>query len=257
LAFALQSDGWYLRADIVWAKPNPMPESVTDRPTKAHEYIFLLTKSAKYFFDQEAVREAALYEGDARHLRRDVSREPGVPREDGGSRARTGNPTSGRNIRTVWTIPTYPYPDAHFATFPPEIPDKCIRAGTSEKGRCPGCRTPWARTVEKKFSQTGPDRDNITGQKNMQGWEGWPRGSTEAKTLGWEPGCGCLANAKDGMEAELLAPIPCTVLDPFMGSGTTGLVAQHLNRNFVGIEINPEYAEMAERRIAEDMPLFH
>ena len=114
VAFALQADGWYLRSDIIWAKPNPMPESVTDRPTKSHEYMFLLSKSPRYFFDQEAVREAQ--EGDGGRTRQDAE------------------VSAGRNIRTVWTIATKPYPGAHFAVFPPALVEPCVKAGCPEGG---------------------------------------------------------------------------------------------------------------------------
>lgn len=130
LALALQADGWWLRQDIIWHKPNPMPESVRDRPTKAHEYLFLMAKSARYYYDQEAIREEAVYEGDKRHLRTDKSKDTGGPREDNGSRMRTGNATSGRNRRSVWEIPTQPFPGAHFATFPQKLVEPCILAGT-------------------------------------------------------------------------------------------------------------------------------
>lgn len=117
VAFALQADGWYLRSDIIWAKPNPMPESVTDRPTKAHEYLFLLTKSARYYFDADAVRE------------------PHVgPLHNPGNKTDNGRLTSSRNIRSVWTIATRPYPGAHFAVFPPELPERCIKAGSPLNG---------------------------------------------------------------------------------------------------------------------------
>jgi DNA modification methylase len=129
LAFALQADGWYLRSDIIWNKPNPMPESVTDRPTKSHEYVFLLTKSARYFYDAEAVREegptytrkAGGYKGfDKTHI--GMNQKGGMADKD--------TTTVGRNCRSVWTITTQPYPDAHFATFPEALPERCIKAGT-------------------------------------------------------------------------------------------------------------------------------
>ena len=159
VAFALQADGWWLRSDIIWAKPNPMPESVTDRPTKSHEYVFLLTKSSRYFFDQEAVREA--YEGDpeyrygrvgayqnraingigdgttpTRIVGPDGRRKTTVRGSDGSIQHRDGErwPNSGRNIRSVWEIPTQPYPEAHFATFPQELPRRCIAAGSPANG---------------------------------------------------------------------------------------------------------------------------
>ena len=147
VAFALQSDGWYLRQDIIWHKPNPMPESVQDRCTKAHEYIFLLTKSAKYFYDVDAVKEES-----------------------------TDDTDSLRNKRSVWTITTKPYKEAHFATFPPELPELCIKAGSKEGD---------------------------------------------------------------------------IVLDPFFGSGTTGWVAQRLGRKWIGVELNPEYIKIAEKRFMQ------
>lgn len=245
LALALQADGWYLRSDIIWAKPNPMPESVTDRPTSAHEHVFLLSKSARYFYDAEAVREP---DGNTDHPRNILHKpEPsgGVLPAHNGIRKADGRNGTGRNLRNVWTIATAPYAQAHFATFPPKLVEPCIKAGTSEKGCCAACGAPWVREVEKTFHQSGLERDNITGQDNMQGWEGIPRGSTAAKTLGWSPSCQCNA-----------AVVPCTVLDPFGGAGTTGLVADRLGRNAILIELNPEYASMAEQRLHDDAGMF-
>jgi len=127
-AFALRNDGWYLRSDIIWNKKNPMPESVTDRPTKAHEYLFLLSKNSKYYFDQEAVREEVITEDIRKgydHIKRD-------PKDERGLRIRCGNNINGRNIRSVWTIPTQPTPEAHFATFPEALIVPCIKAGSRE-----------------------------------------------------------------------------------------------------------------------------
>lgn len=181
VAFALQADGWWLRQDIIWAKPNPMPESVTDRCTKAHEYIFLLTKSERYYYDAEAVKEEAITVGDNRAGRTDNTQTFGRNGDD--SRKPTGVPTqSTRNKRSVWSIATQPFSEAHFATFPPEIPETCIKAGCPEDG---------------------------------------------------------------------------TVLDPFNGAGTTGLVAARLQRNYIGIDLNLKYHQMAERRIVDDAPLFN
>lgn len=191
VAFALQADGWYLRSDIIWAKPNPMPESVTDRPTKAHEYIFLLSKSERYFWDQDAVREASVpssVEHGRRYGEMDSISVKGNPhRADGGGSVRgkhcgVAPGRESRNIRSVWTITTQPFPDAHFAVYPPKLIEPCILAGSPEGG---------------------------------------------------------------------------TVLDPFTGSGTTGLVALRASRRFIGIELNPEYAEMARRRIYGDAPLLN
>ena len=214
VAFALQADGWYLRQDIIWAKANPMPESVRDRCTKAHEYIFLMSKSERYFYDSKAIAEprhapgnkshkgtTAYEEGDDRHRtkagliayaerqRALVSEDRKALRSDIESRHRSSipggqsmqaEPDGTRNKRSVWSIATAPFSEAHFATFPPELPEICIKAGSREGD---------------------------------------------------------------------------TILDPFGGAGTTGLVADRLGRNAILTELNPEYAAMARRRIKGDAPM--
>ena len=174
LAFALRADGWYLRQDIIWHKPNPMPESVTDRCTKSHEYIFLLSKSRQYFYDIDAIKEPAKYAGDNRGSRGDARR---------GTSMNSVSGTTGefKNKRSVWTVTTKPFRGAHFATFPPDLIEPCILAG------CP----------------------------------------------------------KGG-----------TVLDPFFGAGTTGLVAQRNDRRWIGCELNEDYAAIAEQRIEAETNLF-
>ena len=213
VAFALQSDGWWLRQDIIWSKPNPMPESVTDRCTKAHEYLFLMTKGERYHYDAEAIKEASITKDPRRpytsegawHLdgRPAEQRHGGKPRTAGNKshkyveayeasdteehRTKAGLmkvadvPWTFRNKRSVWTIATAPYPDAHFATFPPDLVEPCILAGCPAGG---------------------------------------------------------------------------TVLDPFFGAGTTALVADRLGRDCIGIELNPEYAEMARKRLIADAGMF-
>ena len=248
LAFALQADGWYLRSDIIWAKPNPMPESVTDRPTKAHEYVFLLTKSARYFYDADAVREPAEY-GRRVHTY-DVFQEVGNaergPRRMNGS-VSGGDPSAGRNLRSVWNIPTEPFPEAHFATFPKALVEPCIKAGTSEKGCCSECGAAWVRETEVR-----EDYREWAKTQRFYGEGGKGSAFREAKTnshsapvksefKGWTPTCSHTAD-----------PIPCTVLDPFAGSGTTGVVALRLGRSFIGIELSPAYAEMARKSLETD-----
>jgi len=144
VAFALQADGWYLRSDIIWSKPNPMPESVTDRPTKAHEYIFLLSKNERYFWDQDAVREDSQDFTNKRTVNSDGSeqirkawtdhkeRDAKKDLASWGSKYGSLVPANGRNIRTVWEIATQPYPQAHFATFPEAIAERCIKAGSKK-----------------------------------------------------------------------------------------------------------------------------
>ena len=188
LAIALQADGWYLRSDIIWHKPNPMPESVTDRPTKSHEYIFLMSKSAKYYFDQEAVREDSI-DPESYNGRRPRN-APSMYFKDPKNLKNFGSIKDGklpygmtykkRNIRSVWTIPTQPTREAHFATFPEALIVPCIKAGCPEGG---------------------------------------------------------------------------TVLDPFFGSGTTGIVAKKLQRKWIGIELNAEYIKIAEKRIEKECGL--
>jgi DNA modification methylase len=180
VAFALQADGWWLRSDIIWHKPNPMPESVTDRPTKSHEYMFLLTKSARYYYDGDAVKEpladstlADKRNGKGRLTTGDNTKYDLPPCSWYRNRKFT-DPALGRNLRSVWTIPTQSYSGAHFATYPEKLVEPCIKAGTK---------------------------------------------------------------AGD------------VVLDPFCGSGTTGKVAVKLGRDFIGIELNPEYIELAKKRI--------
>ena len=167
VAFALRADGWYLRSEIIWHKPNPMPESVTDRPTKSHEQVFLLAKSSRYFYDAEAIKESQSPSSLPRLLRgvseshKNVNGAPGQTPHSLGNPRRNGEgygdlTSISRNRRTVWTIATQPYTDAHFATFPPKLVEPCILAGTSARGCCAACGAPWERVVER----TGwPDPD--------------------------------------------------------------------------------------------------
>ena len=261
VALALQADGWYLRSDIIWSKPNPMPESVTDRPTKAHEYIFLLTKNSRYFWDAEAVKETTGRTGGA-PMQFGATKQNGTFRKDVGN---TFTDDGTRNLRTVWTIATRPLKEAHFACFPPEIPERCIKAGTSERGCCPACGAPWVRVVERGPSswearkasghktsgyhaEDGAVASHDAYRKDLrpddikhQGGLGWVAPKT---TTGWTPTCTCPDHK----------PVPCTVLDPFGGAGTVAMVAESLGRSWVLCEINPEYVEMIKRRVSG--PLF-
>ena len=183
VAFALRADGWYLRSAIVWHKPNPMPESVRDRPTSSYEHVFLFSKREKYFYDADAIAEPSEDSSLAR-LSQDVASQAGSNRANGG--VKTNGPMKAvggatRNARNVWTITTQPFSGAHFATMPPELAERCIKASS-------------------------------------------------------KPGD--------------------TILDPFGGAGTTGLVADRLARNAILCELNPEYVNIARERIINDAPLF-
>ena len=242
VAFALQADGWWLRSDIIWHKPNPMPESVTDRPTKAHEYVFLLTKSARYYYDADAIREPQAEASEARYC---ASFHTGEKESSGAGRPDSASNTpgmklynpAGRNRRTVWTIATRPYSGAHFATFPPALVEPCILAGTSAKGACPECGAPWERVMEKGELVSSSSRTDVR-QNQGNGETSCTRPGhalaffkRERTTTGWRPTCDC------GREDVT----PCLVLDPFCGSGTTGMVAIKHGREFVGLDLSGEY----------------
>ncbi len=247
VAFALQADGWYLRQDIIWHKPNPMPESVTDRCTKAHEYLFLLAKSPRYFYDAEAIKEEGTGQNGAAADFHRETKDHLLPGQSAVQHRidRVHTHDSGtRNKRSVWTIATAPFKEAHFATFPPELVRPCIRAGTSAKGCCPECGAPWKRVIEqtKRFeSGYGRSGNQIAGKNGAKCQGGGDTGDirkgpcVESRTIGWKPSCSCNAGG----------PVPCVVLDPFGGSGTTGMVAAQEHRDYVMIERNPKYVEMA------------
>ncbi|MEM3486591.1 MAG: site-specific DNA-methyltransferase [Candidatus Methanomethyliaceae archaeon] len=244
VAFALQADGWYLRSDIIWEKTNAMPESVTDRPTKAHEYVYLLAKNKHYYYDAKAIKEPAAWERWGKQTTK--KRNPGTVSwlPDKEKEELVKNTT--KNKRSVWEIPTRPFPQAHFATFPVQLAETCILAGTSPYV-CPVCGTPWKRVIERTghVNKREPAHayDNTSTKTDSTGWA-----PVAVSTEKFEPACSCERNDGSGK---------CVVLDPFCGAGTTGVAALRHFRRFVGIEMNPEYVAMAERRIREDMPLFN
>lgn len=207
-ALALQAEGWWLRRDVIWCKRNPNPESAPDRPHTAHEYLFLLSRAEHYFYDH----------GEAPAL------------------------------RSWWDIPTEGFPAAHFATFPTALPERCIVAGSSERGACPECGAPWRRIVKAEGGSIGrgwhDHQDDLRVGQRVVGDAAKGRGDRHddyrRSTIGWERGC--------EHEAE---PVPCVILDPFSGSGTTGVVARRLGRRYIGIELSDEYAEISRSRIAE------
>ena len=268
LAFALRDDGWYLRQEIIWHKPAPMPESVTDRCTKAHEQVFLLAKNERYFYDAEAVKIRQSESTGSRMLRGVSSDHKNVNGAGGQSKHSINQPReygegydlpSMANRRSVWTVASEPFPGSHFATFPSELIRPMIRAGSSERGCCPACLAPWRRVTEKgQYSKQSPSKrkdaannpHNHTTANSITQLVGG--GFVPVFTRGWEPTCKC--NAGD--------PAPCTILDTFGGSGTTGMVARQEGRACVMIELNPEYAAMHRARVMqvktmadEDAPL--
>jgi DNA modification methylase len=246
VAFALQDDGWYLRSDIIWHKPNPMPESVTDRPTKAHEYIFLLTKSQRYYYDAEAVKEPATvgYNGSTFTDGKTAAARSHLSAIGQGAR-KSQDGSSGRNRRSVWTVATQPYAGAHFATFPPALIEPCILAGTSEHGVCANCGAPWERVVEREVVRQGNTSNALNSVVQPKGirhgmGQSTIRSEITSQTTGWQLTCTCNADV-----------VPATVLDPFNGSGTTGAVACAHGRDYIGIDLNADYIALAHDRIRE------
>ena len=243
-ALALQADGWWLRSDIIWAKPNPMPESVTDRPTKAHEYVFMLTKQPRYWFDTEAVREPHTTADDPRN-RNGYEPERGAWVGGGVNDGRTRTsgastwPSGGRNVRSVWNIATQPYPEAHFATFPEELARRCILAGCPVRV-CRVCGKPSERIVETDGSRWAERKENGEGPRHgVSGVKpSYSVGANPRTDVGWSD-CGH-NNWRPGV-----------VLDPFIGSGTTAKVARDHQRHAIGIELNEEYLRLAARRLQQ------
>ena len=238
VAFALQADGWYLRQEIIWHKPNPMPESVRDRFTKAHEQLFLLSKSPRYYFNQEAVKEPATgretFFGSDRYSK-------GSGRNDSGQY----NPATcqTRNRRSVWTVSTKPYAGAHFATFPPDLIEPCILAGAPERC-CAACGAPWDRITSRGASRPTVMKSDVLGtpgaMHNAIGgqYQKWLNENPK-RTVGWRPACACDADVICGV-----------VLDPFGGSGTTAGVAVKHGRQAILCELNPAYAALIPDRVA-------
>jgi DNA modification methylase len=248
-ALAAQADGWYVRSRIIWAKGvsfladyagSCMPESVTDRPTKSDEDIYLLTKQPKYFWDQEAVKEPSTGQtGKAASFKR-TTKDNLIPNQSA-MQHRTDRSdtvdTGGRSLRSVWVINPQGYDGAHFAVWPPALVAPMIKAATSEHGVCGDCGAPWARVVEKQGRITIPrltEGDEGENSK-MNGPGAW----NAYITTGWQPTCTCNA-----------AIVPATVLDPFGGSGTTAATACALGRNAISIDISTDYIQLQEERIA-------
>lgn len=256
LAFALRADGWYLRAENIWAKGlsfcpsyagSVMPESVTDRPTRSHEQVFLLSKSKDYFYDYHGVKENGVYPAGTLAAKGSGTREGNRRPED------YAEYDGKRNLRTVWAIGVEPFREAHFATFPLALVTPCVIAGSSSYGACSACGAPYERIVEMSAipddvkaefeaarSQTANDHGREDGFTTRR-----PNFKRTVLSEKWLPTC------------DHDAPVvPAVVMDPFAGSGTVGVVCGKLLRTFVGIELNPAYVEMAERRISGVAPLF-
>lgn len=216
------------------------------RPTRAHEYLFILTKTGNYYCDMEAVREELVTDPAALKARVEAGKKVGKGRGDALSVEAWGPKTnsyepSGRNLRDVWTINPQAYPDAHYATFPEKLVEPCIKVATSQKGVCPTCGSQWARVVDSNTVYR--ERPNAHVKYKSGGRQPDQRKlGVSSTTLGWRPTCGC----------SIKEPVPAIVYDPFMGSGTVAAVAARLGRNYIGSELNKSYiTEQADYRVAE------
>jgi DNA modification methylase len=263
LAFALQDDGWILRQDIIWSKPSPLPESVLDRPSRSHEYVFLFAKQQNYFYDADAIRtplkaKTLTTYGKPHHPQGNdalglvKADNWGKSIEERKPRLNGNGEVAGANARSVWEIASEPFPGSHFAVMPTKLIQKCILAGSSPRA-CEHCRSPWERVTQR----TGPiSMAGANHPKSVQAQEHIsPVGKTSMlysgcvngrKTTGWQPTCTCPNNLGAGR---------CIILDPFLGAGTVALVALEQHREFIGIELNEAYVCLAQKRIATVQPI--
>jgi len=270
VALETQRDGWWVRSVIIWNKLNPMPESITDRPTESHEYILMLTKNKNYYWDAEAVREPYTeplnrWGGpefrNSSHKYIELGGHDGEQHYGATSMFRKGRPVrpdeSGRNLRSVWTFPTQGYPEAHFATFPEKLPELCIKAATPEVGCCSKCGKPYERIVKVVGHQVtdamkvagcnasgmyaGSEKKDYSATLSQQPSESKRRileSMSEVRESEWKPACNCNAEA-----------VPSIVLDPFAGSGTTLAVAKREGRRAIGYELSSDYCKLAKDRV--------
>ena len=277
VALALFDDGWWIRSECVWHKRNPKPESIEDRPTQAHEKVFLLAQEPDYFYDHIAVRTEALEASKSRYKYSfDKSntdwggtpsyheQDPRESRKAGEREAGTVDEASGANLRNVWVMATGGNDDfepasgqKHFAMFPPAMAELCVRAGSSEQGCCATCGMPWRRLTRREGGTLNPaaggrqwDRTegsyvSPSGTRDHSARNSTLGDAATPQTTGWVVDCDCGADR-----------VPCTVLDPFGGAATTAMVANQLGRDAVICEVSPIYAEDARLRLVKEAGMF-
>lgn len=263
VAFAMAESSWILRSEVIWHKRSAMPESVGDRPTRAHEHIFLFAKQSKYYFDSLGASEPASANSRPRGSgkgKKNTTRAEGGKNNDSFNAARPGL-VEMRNMRTVWTLSTEMLKEKHFAAFPSKLVERCLKAGISIGGVCEACGAPRHRVIESERVPTRPGGASkchnprpsqhdespyldhtgaVVGNRDPE------RHVTKKTTVGWRHGCECAG------PAGIARPV---VLDPFAGSGTTLLVAMAMGCDAVGLELNPAYIEIAKRRINQRLGL--
>jgi DNA modification methylase len=294
-AIGMQERGWIVRSEIAWCKTSAMPESVRDRPSSAWEPIWMFSKSQRYFYDGDAVRQQLSDpERKADRYPRTNNHNPDRGTRFGVLGGYTVPASGGASLRNFWLLGPEPSNLNHYASYPTALVKRCILAGTSERGACSVCGAPWRRVVErtgafteKSNHQPAPNKGRLEafGERaaNMTGDGFVPNRRAITRDLGWRPGCSHYdalyrlmpqarrARRRQQQDRSGLwwrrvrkrpggtdwSTVPCAVLDPFLGSGTTALVADRLGRDATGIELSEEYAEMARKRIANDAgPMF-
>lgn len=249
LAIALNDAGWIVRQINIWDKPNPMPESTKDRCTTAHEYVFMLVKKPAYFFDHLENQEPGVWPAGTKAAKGSAKRKAteGVNARPAEYKVYNGL----RTRRSVWRVTTKPFAEAHYATYPPDLIEPAIRTSTSRKGCCAACGAPWRRIVSREGEQptvAGSDLDRFgdgshgVHRKVGGQYQKW-LDENPLQTVGWKPGCEC----PETIDFDVV--VPCRVLDPFGGAGTTGLVAQQLGLDATLCELNPDNIDMSKRRL--------
>jgi site-specific DNA-methyltransferase (cytosine-N4-specific) len=260
-AIAMQESGWWVRCDVIWYKSRCLPPWAPDRPLRDHEYVWMFSKTRSHYYDQHAVRRPFIDArcGEAGAPSPKAGRIPGQSPHSISKKTWTkGRANGGACLRTMWNIQTEPLLSEHYAAYPSKLVSRIIQLATSEKGHCPKCGAGWKRIIERG----APDEEHkracgadSSGEYHGQSQKDYLQakaqdasatkarileGMVERKTVGWEPGCKC------GLD-----PVPAIVLDPFMGSGTTGMVAERLGRKWIGCELNPEYQKLIDERTAQ------
>lgn len=284
VALALQADGWYLRDAVIWHKPCPMPGSQQDRCTTAYEFIFQLTKRPRYFFDIEAIKEPTKpktftantvpVKDSAEPMGNDFGQNwnRDIAKNGGRYHPVTSTPRNVWDLKwteddlpvllaymnqrhdgeDVWTMASGGFKESHFATFPIELPLRCIKASTPSKGCCSACGAPWQRITERTALKR--ERPNELTKRTGEDGTGNHCANTvagvEARTVGWEPTCECGRGGQTTFSE--LPVVPCRVLDPFNGAGTTAVAARRLGVDYVGCELNEEYIDMSYRRLSRE-----
>ena len=248
LAIALQADGWWVRSACIWHKRNCMPESASDRPTVDYEYVFLLTKSARYFYDGDAVREPSKIDETiswpkSNGIKSNMNKDEDLVKAGSWDMSDNRYYPASRNLRTVWDIPTKSYSEAHFATFPNELAARCIKVTPMDV--CAECGAGYERLTEKieppkrSVNARTPPGQSPQSSFSVERFDN----PIEIKTIGFAPTCTCGAGKAKAV-----------ILDPFAGSGTVGQAAHDLGRGFILIELNPDYYEFMRSRLGMFCP---